>query len=106
MLASKSSWRTTVSNVVDQTGAPISPEVTTYDQGLVHLLEAAIANVKRGKTIGVAIIEVQPEYDKGPHDWGTYCTYLGPRLSLLAGCYRVAHNLQIALDERQRSTGR
>lgn len=66
------------------------------DPRLMEMLEKAHSNVSAGKTIGLAIIEIL----KAPNgDWSINCTYQGQQLCLMAGTTRLAHGLNLGLDQ-------
>lgn len=80
--------------VVGLNGAPVP--ALPYDQGIMTILEDAIADVKKGEVIGVGVVTIHKE--DGPGAYGTSISYQGPRLSIMAGCYRMAHRINLALD--------
>lgn len=83
--------------VVGLNGAPV-PDLP-YDHGVMSVLEDAIADVRKGEVIGVGVILILKENNPGAY--GTSISYQGPRLSIMAGCYRMAHCINTVLDEPQ-----
>lgn len=81
--------------VVDLNGEPVEHAVE-YNVGLLDILRLAMENVKTGKCVGLAVIEIGPD-DTGFH---IECSYEGPRLSLLSGCARLAYKLNQSLDKQ------
>lgn len=60
------------------------------NEQVVQLLEEALEKAKRGKTIGIGIIEVV-RVGEGVTDWALDTRYWGPLLCLLAGTSQLAH---------------
>jgi hypothetical protein len=86
-------------NVVNLNGDPVHPELP-FDGGLLDLLERAIAELKRGKMKGLAVVWVS-DGETGVVDID--CSWQGPRLSLMAGAQRLAHRINLSLDENVRT---
>lgn len=79
--------------IVGLNGEPVELEVE-YDVALLDILRLTMENVKTGKCVGLAVIEIGPD-DSG---YQIESNYQGPRLSLLAGATRLVYKLNQSLD--------
>ena len=65
------------------------------NEEVVRMLKEALDKAERGKTVGVAIVEVVTVGDS----WSVDLKYSGPLLSILAGASQLVHVLNVKIKE-------